>query len=60
MRPDDDGPFIEAVPCHGSHVDIRDSRHPDSVMHLWPDEFATLVEGIKAGNWDSLLPPAAS
>jgi Domain of unknown function (DUF397) len=48
--------YLEATPCEGGAVDVRNSREPGEVLHVQADEFAAFVLRVRAGMYDHLLP----
>ncbi|MGH3272834.1 MAG: hypothetical protein ACRDNZ_00720 [Streptosporangiaceae bacterium] len=50
------GSQLEAVACQQpGHVDLRDARWPNDVLHVPADVFALFAEQIRGGVYDHLL-----
>lgn len=40
------------ISTDGSHILMRDSRHPDKVIPVLIDEFQSFVDAVKRGEFD--------
>ena len=48
------GACVELAPC-GDMIALRDSKHPEVLLHLTPLEIMAFIDGAKRGEFDHLV-----